>query len=60
MLHRLRKEDPNIICPSGKKVTKICTNPTCKIALRCGDGRCKTCGKEAHVGCISMPLEDIT
>jgi hypothetical protein len=27
MLHRLRKEDPNIVCPnSGKRVTKMCMN----------------------------------
>jgi hypothetical protein len=61
MLDRLRKEDPNIICPaSGNRVTKMCINPDCKIALRCGDGKCKACGKETHVGCLSMPLEEVT
>jgi len=61
MLHLLKKQDPNIVCPSsGKKVTKICTNPKCKISLRCSDVKCKICGREAHAGCLSMPLEDIT
>ena len=60
MLHKLKKEDPNILCPSGKKVTKMCMNPSCKIALRCSDSKCKTCGKETHQSCLSIPMEEIT
>ena len=45
LFHKLRKEDPEILCPaSGKKVTTMCINPTCKMALRCSDSECKNCG----------------
>ena len=57
MLHKLRKEDPNILCPSGKKVIKMCINPSCQFALRCRDGKCKTCGKDNHQSCLSMKME---
>ena len=45
MLNHLKKEDPDIKCPSGKKVTRLCTSPKCKTALRCSDNKCEFCGK---------------
>ena len=61
LLHRIRKEDPLINCPQGKKVTKVCHNEACPNALRCSDLRCSSCGKDVHRGCIvASQLEDIT
>ena len=51
MLNRLRKVTPDIKCPSGNKVIKLCNNPKCKSALRCGSKECKNCGKTVHLAC---------
>ena len=37
MLNCLKKTVPDILCPSGNKVTKLCNNLKCNNALRCGD-----------------------
>ena len=60
LLDRLKKEDPNINCPEGKKVTKICLNQACANALRCSGFNCKSCGRDVHIGCFSPLLNDIT
>jgi len=60
MLNHLKKEDPDIKCPSGKTVTRLCTGDKCKNALRCSDNRCTHCGREVHLGCLSIQLEDLT
>lgn len=60
ILMSMRKYDPEIQCPSGNRITRLCTNPNCKVSIRCEDGRCKTCGKITHLGCMSIQLEDIT
>ena len=60
LLNRLRKNMPTTKCPSGNKITRLCNNPKCKSALRCGDKSCKDCGKALHKICSLVPLEDMT
>ena len=60
MLNKLKKKNPNIKCPSGNKIDKLCVNPKCKSAMRCGDRKCKDCGKDLHKTCGNISLEDIT
>lgn len=43
MLDSLRVVDPEMVCPSGKKITRICSNPQCKVALNCGQFKCESC-----------------
>lgn len=57
IMHQFKRQEVNIMCPSSKKITKLCTNIECKNALRCGDQHCKHCCKEKHAGCISIPFE---
>ena len=60
MLNCLKKTVPDILCPSGNKVTKLCNNLKCNNALRCGDKQCANCGKALHKTCGHITLEDIT
>jgi hypothetical protein len=60
MLNRLRKKIPNLLCPSGNQITRLCTNHICKTAIRCGSINCDSCGKNVHVGCGSIQLEEMT
>ena len=60
MVANSKREDPNILCPEGNKVTKVCMNPKCKIALRCDSLTCKSCGIEVHHGCLSIAFKEIT
>lgn len=60
MLNHLKKEVPNIKCPSGNRTVKLCNNPKCKYALMCNDKKCKDCGKDVHRACPIVYLEDVT
>jgi hypothetical protein len=60
MLNRLRFKVPNIKCPSGHKVTRLCVSSKCNNALRCDDEKCKDCGRTLHKICGFMPLKDMT
>jgi|JI10StandDraft_1071094.scaffolds.fasta_scaffold1273746_1 hypothetical protein len=35
MLDSLMVADPEILCGSGNRIVKICSNPKCKMALQC-------------------------
>ena len=45
-LHRPKKKDPDMLCPHGKKIVKLCTNSICNCsAFRCSDMDCPSCGR---------------
>jgi hypothetical protein len=46
-------------CPSGKRITRLCTNPSCDQALQCGDAGCEQCSK-SHLACPHVDLSSIT
>ena len=55
-LNGLRKQDPEIACPSGNKVTRLCSNHICnKNSLRCKDVNCQSCGKEVPSLSLNKP-----
>ena len=60
MLNRLRPKTPNIRCPSGNKINRLCISAKCKNALRCADEECKDCGKKLHRLCGFVPFDYIT
>ena len=60
MLNRLKKQIPDINCPSGNRVAKLCISLKCAQALRCTDKECGSCGKGVHKFCGSVSLEEIT
>ena len=45
-LQRPKKKDPDMFCPQGKKIVKLCTNSICNCsAFRCSDMDCPSCGR---------------
>lgn len=60
ILNNLKKQVPDVRCPAGKKVIKLCVYPHCKSALRCGDKECKNCSQTAHRICNAISLEEFT
>lgn len=60
MMGKFKLADPEILCESGNKVVKVCTNLNCKIALRCSNPYCKHCGLETHPSCSTFDLIYLT
>lgn len=58
---RLRKDIPNLSCPSGNKINLLCINGKCKNALRCFYKNCPYCGLSIHSNCsLPVSLVDLT
>lgn len=60
MIDKLRLIEPEALCESGNKITKVCANPNCKRAMRCSNPFCKHCGLSAHPSCMSFDLIYLT
>jgi hypothetical protein len=60
VMDKLKVAEPAIVCNSGHKIVKVCSNPRCEKALQCGEPSCKECGLNVHPMCPSYPLAGIT
>jgi hypothetical protein len=55
------KKTAMMVCPSGNKMTMMCTNAVCPGALECGDDDCQHCSSK-HLNCnaASIKLTNVT
>jgi hypothetical protein len=54
-------EVPNLLCPSKKTITSVCTNKSCKAknALHCGTENCPHCS-HLHLNCSELKISKLT